>query len=142
MPANAQISNGMHPLFDSHEERLLRVEDTLHDVNAKVAAIGVTTEYLKESSERSHNAITEKLESFVTELRAHNESVAQKIAQHVDKIEQLDDRLTPVEATSKEEAAKKKESKENWKKILIGAALAAAGVLGTKGAEMLWSKFG
>lgn len=132
--------NGFQSALDSHEDRLQRVEETMQDIGTKVAEIGVTTEYLKDSTERAHESISNRIEQLFSEIRSQHQSVADKLVDHATKMDDLNDRVLPIEAHVAQANAKSKETWDNWKKILMGVAIAAAGVLGTKGVEWLMER--
>lgn len=116
-----QDLDGLDIAVGSHEDRLQRVENTTQGVAIKVAEISTKQDYM-----------AEKLTDGLDEIK-------HTFSKLVDKVQDHDTRLAPVETSLKGFEKRRRSRGDLLKKTAYGALLAAGGVFATKGGEWLWN---
>lgn len=125
MPATAPTNGSL--LLDSHEDRLQKVETSVQEIALKVNEIGIKQDF-------GH----QQQEDFRQELRQLLSVHAQKMQAVEDLNQRQEQRLAPLEAHHEARVTGSKARRDLIKKLAIGALLAGAGVIGTKGVEILF----
>lgn len=128
--------------FDAHEERLQRLESSSEDTRVKVGEIAVKLDFHAEAQERTSADMSKKLDTGFERLAADQERLFAELTSHKTVLEQHGHRLEKMDEHVKAEVTSAVERADRIKKLVIGGALAAAGVFGTKAAEMIWKFFG
>ena len=125
-------------LLDSHEDRLQKVESSVQEAVVKITEIGLKQDYHHEIEEKYRKDLSDRLDSWSTEVRAGLARTQDHLQAAVDLNQKQEARLEPLEAHVREQHLSRKARKELLKKLMLGALLAGAGVVGTKGVEILF----
>jgi len=110
-------SQDHNQLLEGHEERLQRVETNFNSVSVSVARIESKQDTLQNTVADGFKQLEEAAKDVHGVLKSYHE------------------RLEPLESRHKAVIRREKERREFLKKVAIGALLAGAGILGTKGFE-------
>lgn len=136
-PSNNGLAPDYGSSIESHEDRLQRVESTLQEVVAQVAGINIKQDYMAQAMEQSRQDLADRIESGFGNLKQDTNQILSRVEAQETEIRAQGERLEPLEAGHSARQQRALDRKKFLRQISIGFLLAAAGVIGTKAAEIL-----
>ena len=119
------------PANDFQEERIQQLEQDSKEITATVREYCVKLEHLSEKIQESGKNVADKLDSISARIDAQMEVQGGKIDKISESVIGIQDRVKHLETTEKSRA----KTRATFKKIIMAAILAAAGVVGSKAVE-------
>lgn len=87
------------PIVISHENRLSKVESEIYDTSNKLAALTVTTEYIKKQVDTGFDSLSNQINNCVG-------GVSKRLDEHLGKSQNIWDEVARLDELHKEESAK------------------------------------
>ena len=132
----AVVPNGAYALqVEGHEERILRLEDSIQTVVSTVAEIKVSQTYAAKRQDEQFSQIIDKLDESMEAISQRVYWTAGELEKG--KVECLANK-TKLEHLEEAEQVKKNRA-NNYKKIALPLLLGAVGFIGSKLGVLIWA---